>query len=67
MTVFQLILKYTIYIICFLLSMMSMRAFDYERFLKQGHVAEAQTLYFLLVMALAYLSGSFVCLILGIQ
>lgn len=65
MTVFQLVLKYIIYIICFILSMMSMRAFDYERFLKQGHVAEAQTLYFLLVMAIAYLSGSFVCVFLG--
>ncbi|MBR3363289.1 MAG: DUF1146 domain-containing protein [Solobacterium sp.] len=48
-----------VYIGCFLLSWYSLRALNYEQFLRKDHVSQAQVLYFLLVMALAYLSGSF--------
>ena len=40
--------------------MQAMQALNYEKLLKKGHVRQAQVLYFLLVMALAWLSGSFV-------
>lgn len=66
MPVFRTLLKDIIYIFCFILSMQAMRAFDFERFLKKGHVKEAQVLYFLLVMSLAWLSGSFVAVFLGL-
>ena len=49
-----------IYIVCFALSFYAMGALDFSRFLKQGHVLQAQILYWLLVMSLTYLSGSFV-------
>ena len=60
MTAVQVIIRDVVYILCFILSMQAMQALNYEKFLKQGHVRQAQVLYFLLVMALAWLSGSFV-------
>jgi uncharacterized membrane protein YwzB len=36
-----------------------MSALNYEKLLRKDHVVQAQILYFLLIMALAYLSGSF--------
>ena len=56
----QVIIRDVIYILCFILSMQAMQALNYEKLLKKGHVRQAQVLYFLLVMALAWLSGSFV-------
>jgi len=44
----------------FLLSFYGLGAFDFNRFLKQGHTVQAQILYAILVLALAYLSGSFI-------
>ena len=44
----------------FLLSFAGMSALDYNRFLKQGHAVQAQILYALMVMALAWMSGSFI-------
>lgn len=61
----RILLKGTVYILCFILSMQAMQAVNYEKMLKPNHVRQAQVLYFLLVMALAYLSGSFVCVFLG--
>lgn len=60
MTAVQVIIRYVVYILCFILSMQAMQALNYEKLLKKGHVRQAQVLYFLLVMALAWLSGSFV-------
>ena len=60
MTAVQVIIRDVVYILCFILSMQAMQALNYEKLLKQGHVRQAQVLYFLLVMALAWLSGSFV-------
>lgn len=48
-----------IYVLCFLVCFWAMSALDYERFLKKGHVSQAQVLYWLCAMALAYLAGSF--------
>lgn len=44
----------------FLLSFYGLGAFDFNRFLKQGRTVQAQILYAILVLALAYLSGSFI-------
>ena len=60
MTAVQVIIRDVVYILCFILSMQAMQALNYEKLLKEGHVRQAQVLYFLLVMALAWLSGSFV-------
>ena len=60
MPTLQIIIRDIVYIHCFILSMQAMQALNYEKLLKKGHVRQAQVLYFLLVMALAWLSGSFV-------
>lgn len=64
MTAVQVIIRDVVYILCFILSMQAMQALNYEKLLKKGHVRQAQVLYFLLVMALAWLSGSFVLIFL---
>ena len=53
-------LKVGIYFISFILSMFGLNALDFNRFVKQGKVAQAQALYFILTCALAYLLGSFI-------
>ena len=60
MPTLQIIIRDIVYILCFILSMQAMQALNYEKLLKKGHVRQAQVLYLLLVMALAWLSGSFV-------
>ena len=65
MPTLQIIIRDIVYILCFILSMQAMQALNFEKLLKQGHVRQAQVLYFLLVMALAWLSGSFVLSFLG--
>ena len=60
MPALQIIIRDIVYILCFILSMQAMQALNYEKLLQKGHVRQAQVLYFLLVMALAWLSGSFV-------
>ena len=60
MPTLQIIIRDIVYILCFILLMQAMQALNYEKLLKKGHVRQAQVLYFLLVMALAWLSGSFV-------
>ena len=52
------IYKVIIYIISFFLSLYGLSALDYSRFIKKGKTMEAQLLYFLLAMSLAYLVGS---------
>ncbi|MBR2677114.1 MAG: DUF1146 domain-containing protein [Solobacterium sp.] len=52
--------KAGIYAVMFLLSFTGLSALDYSRFLKQGYTVQAQILYALLVMALAWMSGSFI-------
>lgn len=40
----EFIVRVLIYLICFILSFAGMSAVDFERFLKKGHVREAQIL-----------------------
>ena len=56
----EFIVRGLIYLICFILSFAGMSAVDFERFLKKGHVREAQILYWLLVLAFAALAAQFV-------
>ncbi len=49
-----------IYIMSFGISFYAMQSFNFEKLLKPGHTREAQVLYWLIVIALAYLAGQFV-------
>ena len=57
---FDFYIKVLIYFLCFLLSLYGMASFDFNRFVKQGKVVQAQVLYFVLCCCLAYLMGNFV-------
>ena len=52
-------LRVIIYFFCFLLALLGMGALDFNRFIKQGKIFQAQVLYFVICCALAYLMGSF--------
>ncbi|MBQ0035923.1 MAG: DUF1146 family protein [Firmicutes bacterium] len=52
--------KAIIYLFCFLLSLFGLSSLDYNRFLKQNRVAQAQTLYFIIAFSLAYLMGTMI-------
>ncbi len=60
MNLYQFLARSLIYIACFMVSWFGMSAVDYEKILKKGHVREAQVLYFLIVIALAYLCAQFI-------
>ncbi len=60
MNTIQFWIRCGIYMLAFVLSWQALGAIRYEKFIQQGHVKQAQVLYFLLAMALAYLVGSFV-------
>lgn len=49
-----------VYIAAFAVCFYALNGLDFSRFVKQGHVLQARILYWILVMSLAYLSGSFV-------
>ena len=52
-------LRVGIYFFCFLLCLFGMSALDFNRFIRQGKVVQAQILYFVVCCALAYLMGNF--------
>ena len=56
---YKFYLKVVIYLLCFAISMFGLSAFDFNRFLKKGHIAAAWVLYFTVGMSMAYLVGSF--------
>ena len=56
---YRFYLRVLIYIICFVMVLFGMSSFDYNRFIKQGKVAQGWILYFAIAFALAYLVGSF--------
>lgn len=64
MSLVQFLIRTCIYILALVVSWFAMDAVNYEKILKKGHVKQAQVLYFLLVIALAYLVGSFCCVFL---
>ena len=54
----QFIYRVIVYLLSFILSLYGLSALDFNRFLKKNKVTEAQVLYFLLALALAYLVAS---------
>ena len=54
------ILRSIVYLLMFLVTWFAMDAINYEKLLRKNKVNQAQVLYFILVMAVAYLAGSFI-------
>ena len=54
------ILRSVVYLFMFLVTWFAMDAINYEKLLRKNKVNQAQVLYFILVMAIAYLAGSFI-------
>ena len=59
MTLVTFFVRCIVYIACFAASWYGLGALHYEKLLRQNHVKQAQVLYALLCMGLAYVSGSF--------
>ena len=57
---FYFLIRACVYLVSCVVSFEAMKCINYEKFLKKGHVAQAQVFYYLCVVALAYLVGSFV-------
>lgn len=51
--------KIVLYLLCYVLVMFGLNAFDYNRFIKQNRVVEARVLYLIISFVLTYLLGSF--------
>ena len=54
------ILRSVVYLLMFLVTWFAMDAINYEKLLRKNKVNQAQAFYFILVMAVAYLAGSFI-------
>ena len=54
------ILRSIVYLLMFLVTWFAMDAINYEKLLRKNKVNQAQVLYFILVMAIADLAGSFI-------
>lgn len=52
-------LKIIIYLFSFTLSLFSLNALDFNRFLKQGKIVQGQLLYFILACCMGYVFGNF--------
>ena len=56
---FDFYLRVALYFFSFLLCLFGLNALDFNRFIRQGKVMQAQVLYFILAASLSYLLGSF--------
>lgn len=56
---FDFYYRVIIYLLCFILSIYSLNAIDFNRFLKQGKTIQGQLLYLILSCVLAYLFANF--------
>ena len=54
------ILRSIVYLLMLIVTWFAMDAINYEKLLRKNKVNQAQVLYFILVMAIAYLAGSFI-------
>ena len=52
-------LRTFIYLFCFVLTLVGLSAFDYNRFIKSNRVVSSWVLYFIVAFSLAFLFGSF--------
>lgn len=57
---YKFFVRVVVYIICFIFSLFGLSALDFNRFVKNGKVAQAWILYFIIAFSLAYLFGSFI-------
>lgn len=62
---FEYIFRIGTYLITFIASLFALSGLDFNRFIKQGKTAQAQLLYILLALCIAYLSGSLILKISG--
>ena len=53
------IIRVVLHVVCFMVSFYALQALDFNRFLKQGHVTQAQLLMLILAMGLGYLMAQF--------
>lgn len=60
MVLFPFLIRAVIYIMSLFVSFYALQALDFQKLLKANRVSEARVLYALLVIALAYLVGSFI-------
>lgn len=63
--VFETIFEIGVYLVSFIASLFALSGIDFNRFIKQGKVAQAQLLYILLAFCIAYLAGSLLLRISG--
>ncbi len=54
-----------IYLVCFGICLYALNGIDFARFMRKGRTYEVQVLYFVLSLALAYLLGNFMMVIMG--
>lgn len=57
---YKFFVRVVVYIICFIFSLFGLSALDFNRFVKNGKVAQAWILYFIIAFSLAHLFGSFI-------
>lgn len=51
--------KIIIYLICFVVSLFGLSAFDFNRIIKKNNIAQAWVLYFIIALLLTYILGQF--------
>lgn len=51
--------KIIIYLICFVVSLFGLSAFDFNRIIKKNNIAQAWVLYFIIALVLTYILGQF--------
>lgn len=56
---FDFYIRVAIYLFCFILSLYSLNALDFNRFIRQGKTVQGQMLYFVIACALSYLMANF--------
>ena len=56
----QVFIRVALYVVSFLISLYGLDALHFEKLLKGNHIRQAQVLYFLMAMALAYLVSEFI-------
>ena len=63
--VFDSIFELGIYLLTFIASLFALSGLDFNRFIKQGKVAQGQLLYLMIALCIAYLAGSLLLKISG--
>ena len=51
--------KIIIYLICFVVSLFGLSAFDFNRIIKKNNIVQAWVLYFIIALVLTYILGQF--------